>query len=106
MGDLGGPTSQLTSSSFGRDVKLGVPRDAACTEGPNKLSVARNPDKPTQNKLKTTPQTSMELREWDATIQINKRLITFLSQSLILLELSKMKILFLLLKISVTPSIK
>ena len=32
MGDLGGLTSQLTSSSFGRDVKLGVPcLDAACT---------------------------------------------------------------------------
>ena len=54
MGDLGGLTSQLTPSSFGRDVKLGVPcLDAACTVGPNKLSVARNPDKPTQNKLKT-----------------------------------------------------
>ena len=54
MGDLGGLTSQLTSSSFGRDVKLGVPcLDAACTVGLNLLSVARNPDKPTQNKLKT-----------------------------------------------------
>ena len=32
MGDLGGQTSQLTSSSFGRDVNLGVPcLDAACT---------------------------------------------------------------------------
>ena len=30
MGDLGGPTSQLTSSFFGRDVNLGVPcRDAS-----------------------------------------------------------------------------
>ena len=36
MGDLGGLTSQLTSSSFGRDVKLGVPcLDAACTVGLN-----------------------------------------------------------------------
>ena len=50
MGDLGGLTSQLTSSSFGRDVKLGVPcLDAACTVG----LVARNSDKPSQNKLKT-----------------------------------------------------
>ena len=54
MGYLGGLTSQLTSSSFGRDVKLGVPcLDAACTVGLNYLSVARNPDKPTENKLKT-----------------------------------------------------
>ena len=54
MGDLGGLTSQLTSSSFGRDVKQGVPcLDAACTVGLNYLSVARNPDKPTKNKLKT-----------------------------------------------------
>ena len=36
MGDLGGLTSQLTSSSFGRDVKLGVPcLHAACTVGLN-----------------------------------------------------------------------
>ena len=36
MGDLRGLTSQLTSSSFGRDVKLGVPcLDAACTVGLN-----------------------------------------------------------------------
>ena len=36
MGDLGDLTSQLTSSSFGRDVKLGVPcLDAACTMGLN-----------------------------------------------------------------------
>ena len=54
MGDLGGLTLQLTSSSFGRDVKIGVPcLDAACTVGLNQLSIARNPDKPTQNKLKT-----------------------------------------------------
>ena len=57
MGDLGGLTSQLTSSSFGRDVKLGVPcLDAACTVGLNHFSVARNLDKPTQNKLKTKKQ--------------------------------------------------
>ena len=54
MGDLGGLTSQLTSSSFKRDVKLGFPcRDAACAMDLNLLSVARNPDKPTQNKLKS-----------------------------------------------------
>ena len=54
MGDLGGLTSQLTSSFFGREVKLGVPcLNAACTVSLNLLSVARNPDKPTQNKLKT-----------------------------------------------------
>ena len=36
MGDHGGLTSQLTSSSFGRDVKLGVPcLDAACNVGLN-----------------------------------------------------------------------
>ena len=36
MGDLGGLTSQLTLSSFGRDVKLGVPcLDAPCTVGLN-----------------------------------------------------------------------
>ena len=36
MGDLGGLTSQITSSSFRRDVKLGVPcLDAACTVGLN-----------------------------------------------------------------------
>ena len=47
--------SQLTSSSFGRNVKLGVPcLDAACKVGLNQLSVARNPDKPTQNKWKQT----------------------------------------------------
>ena len=35
------------------DVKLGVPcLDAACTVGRSLLSVARNPDKPTQNKFK------------------------------------------------------
>ena len=46
-------TSQLTSSSFGRDLKQGVPcMDAACTVGLNLLSVTRNPDKPAQNKLK------------------------------------------------------
>ena len=51
MGDLAGLTLQLTSSSFGRDI--GVPcMDAACTMDLNQLSVARNPDKPTQNKLK------------------------------------------------------
>ena len=36
MGDLGGLTLQLTLSSFGRDVKLGVPcLDVACTVGLN-----------------------------------------------------------------------
>ena len=36
MGDLGGLISQLTSSSFGRDIKVGVPcLDAACTVGLN-----------------------------------------------------------------------
>ena len=36
MSDLGGLTSQLTSSSFGRDVKLVVPcLNAACTVGLN-----------------------------------------------------------------------
>ena len=41
IGDLGG------------NVKLEVPcKDAACTVGLNQLSVARNPDKPTQNKFK------------------------------------------------------
>ena len=36
VGDLGGLTSQLTSSSFGRDVNLGFPcLDAACTAGLN-----------------------------------------------------------------------
>ena len=56
MGDLAGQTSQLTSPSFGRDVKLRVPcLDAACTMDLNKL---RNPDKPTQNKLKTNKQTN------------------------------------------------
>ena len=35
MDDLGGLTSQLTSSSFRRDVKLGVPGlGAACNCGP------------------------------------------------------------------------
>ena len=61
MGDLGGLVSQLTSSSFRRDVKLGLAcLDAACTVGLNDLSVARNPDKPTQNKLKTNKQTSKQ----------------------------------------------
>ena len=59
MGDLGGLTSQLFSSSFGRNVKLGVPcLDAACTVGLNWLSVARNLDKPTQKKLKTKEKIS------------------------------------------------
>ena len=54
MGDLGGLTSQLTSSSFGRDVKLEVPcLDAAFAVGLIWLSVARNPDGPTQNKWKS-----------------------------------------------------
>ena len=54
MGHLEGLTSQLTSSSYRRDVKLGVPcLDAACTMSLNLLSVARNPDKCTQNKLKS-----------------------------------------------------
>ena len=54
MGELGGLISQLTSSSFGRDVKLGAPcLDAACKVGLNYLSVARNPAKPTPKKLKT-----------------------------------------------------
>ena len=54
MADLGGLTSQLTSSSFGRDAKLGARcLDVACTVDLNYLSVARNPDKPAQNKLKT-----------------------------------------------------
>ena len=36
MGDPGGPTSQLTSSCFEREVELGVPcLDAACTVGLN-----------------------------------------------------------------------
>ena len=53
MGDLRGLTSQLSSSSFAKAVKLGVPfLDAACTVGLNYLSVARNPVKPTQSKLK------------------------------------------------------
>ena len=40
MGDLGGLTSQFTSPSFRRDVKLGVPcLDAACTVGLNLLSL-------------------------------------------------------------------
>ena len=57
MGDLGGLTSELTSSSFGRHVKLGVPcLDAACTVDLNQLSVASNPDKPTQNRLKNKPR--------------------------------------------------
>ena len=57
MGDLGGVTSQLTSSSYGRDVKLEVPcLDAACTVG-LELSVARSPDEPTQNKLETNKKT-------------------------------------------------
>ena len=61
MGDLGGLTSQLISSSFGRAVKLGVPHlDAASTVGLNQLSVARNPDESTQNKLKTNKQTNKQ----------------------------------------------
>ena len=53
MGDLGGLTSQLTSSSSRRDVKLGVScLDAACTVGLNQLLVAGNPGKPNQNRLK------------------------------------------------------
>ena len=57
MGDLGDLTSQLISSSFARDVILGVPcLDAAFTMGLNHCSVARNLDKPTQNKLKTNKQ--------------------------------------------------
>ena len=61
MGDLGGLTSQLTSSSFGRDAELGVRcLDAACTVGLNSLSKARNPDKPTQNKLKTNKNKQMK----------------------------------------------
>ena len=55
MSDVGGLTSQLTSSSFGRDVKLGVLcLDAAYTVGLNQLSVARTPDKATQNNMKQT----------------------------------------------------
>ena len=53
MDDLGRLKSQLTSSYFGRDVKVGVScLDAACTVGLYYFSVVRNPDKPTQNKLK------------------------------------------------------
>ena len=56
----GGLTSQLTSSSFGRDVKIGVPcLDAAYTVGLKKHSEGRNPDKPIQNKLKTNKQTKI-----------------------------------------------
>ena len=43
MGDLGGLTSQLTSSYFGKDVKIGVPcLDAACMVSLNWLLIARN----------------------------------------------------------------
>ena len=58
MGDIGGLNSHLTSSSFGRDVKLGVPcLNAACTVGLNHISVARNPVKLTQNKVRNEKQT-------------------------------------------------
>ena len=40
MGDLGGLTSQLTSSSFGRDVKLGVPCQDASLWGKSIVSKA------------------------------------------------------------------
>ena len=38
------------SRPFGRDVKIGVPcLDVECTVGLSYISVARSPDKPTQN---------------------------------------------------------
>ena len=55
MGDLGGLTSQVKSPRRPSEgtLNLGVPcLDAACTVGLNYLSVARNPEKPIQNKLK------------------------------------------------------
>ena len=52
MSDLRGLTSQISSPSFGKDVKLGVPcLTAACTVGLNQLYVTKKPDKLTQNKL-------------------------------------------------------
>ena len=52
MGDLEGLTAQLTSPSFGKDVKLGVPcLTVACIMGLNHLYVARKSDKPAQNKF-------------------------------------------------------
>ena len=66
MGDLGDLTSHHTSPSFGRDVKLWVPcLDAACTVGLNKLSVARNPDKPTEIEVEKQRQNISERTKTD-----------------------------------------
>ena len=63
MGSLGGPDLKTHLIVLRKGLKLGVPRlDAGCTVGLNSLSVARNPDKPTQNKLKN--ETHNLLTEW------------------------------------------
>ena len=71
MGDLRGLTSQLISS-FGRDIKLGVPcLDVACTVGLNQLSFARNSDKPTQNKLKNKKQNNFRVGKYKKQVEIS-----------------------------------
>ena len=81
MGDLEGLTSQLISSSFGGDVKLGVPSlDAECTVGLNALSVARNLDKPFQNKLKNKNKKSIGSKSLKRYRKAGEKLTTYVSK--------------------------